>query len=65
MAASAGICKGFTMTSTPGIKDDLVNAGAIWVDQPVVTDRNMISSRRPDDLPEFMKAIIAFYSRVV
>jgi protease I len=61
MAASAGICKGMTMTSTPGIKDDLVNAGATWVDQPVVIDRNMISSRRPDDLPEFCKAILAFY----
>jgi protease I len=61
MAASAGICKGFRMTSTPGIKDDLVNAGAIWVDEPVVADRNMISSRRPDDLSEFMKAILAFY----
>jgi protease I len=49
------------MTSTPGIKDDLVNAGAIWVDEPVIIDRNMISSRRPGDLPLFMKAILAFY----
>ncbi|MDR3325521.1 MAG: type 1 glutamine amidotransferase [Spirochaetaceae bacterium] len=57
MAASAGICAGFRMTSTPGIKDDLVNAGAIWVDEPVVVDRNMVSSRRPDDLPDFMKGI--------
>ena len=60
MAASAGICKGYTMTSTPGIKDDLVNAGAIWVDQPLVVDRNMISSRRPDDLPLFMKGILEY-----
>jgi protease I len=60
MAASAGICKGFTMTSTPGIKDDLVNAGAIWVDKPLVVDRNMISSRRPDDLPLFMKGILEY-----
>ena len=57
MAASAGICKGFKMTSTPGIKDDLENAGGIWVDEPVVIDRNMVSSRRPDDLPDFMKGI--------
>ncbi|MDR2553784.1 MAG: type 1 glutamine amidotransferase [Treponema sp.] len=57
MAASAGICGGFTMTSTPGIKDDLENAGALWVDQPVVIDRNMVSSRKPEDLPEFMKGI--------
>ncbi len=55
---SAGIMKGFKRTSTPGIKDDLVNAGAEWVDEAVVTDRNMVSSRRPDDLPEFCKAII-------
>jgi protease I len=60
MVASAGICKGIKMTSTPGIKDDLVNAGAIWVDSPSVTDKNMVSSRRPEDLPDFMKAIFAF-----
>jgi len=55
---SAGIVRGYTCTSTPGIKDDLVNAGAIWVDKPVVVDRNMVSSRRPDDLPAFCRAII-------
>jgi protease I len=57
MAISAGICRGFTMTSTPGIKDDLINAGALWIDEPVVIDRNMVSSRRPADLPDFMKGI--------
>lgn len=57
---SAGIIKGFRCTSTPGIKDDLINAGAIWVDEPVVVDRNMISSRRPDDLPDFCRAIIDY-----
>ena len=60
---SAGICRGFKMTSTPGIKDDLVNAGAIWVDEPVVVDRNMVSSRRPDDLPWFMKGIFEFLAK--
>lgn len=54
---SAKIVKGYKCTSTPGIKDDLENAGAIWSDAPVVVDRNMISSRRPDDLPYFCKAI--------
>ena len=58
--ASAGICRGFRMTSTPGIKDDLINAGALWVDEPVVIDRNMVSSRRPGDLPDFMKGIFEF-----
>lgn len=57
---SAGIMQGFRCTSTPGIKDDLVNAGAEWVDEPVVVDRNQISSRRPPDLPAFCRAIITF-----
>ena len=60
--ASAGICKGFKMTSTIGIRDDLINAGAIWTDAPVVIDRNMVSSRRPDDAPMFMKGIFEFLS---
>jgi protease I len=61
--ASAGICGGFKMTSTVGIRDDLVNAGAIWVDEPVVIDRNMVSSRRPDDAPWFMKGIFEFLAK--
>lgn len=56
---SAGIMKGYRCTSTPGIKDDLVNAGATWLDEPVVIDRMMVSSRRPDDLPEFMRGIFS------
>ncbi len=55
---SAGVMKGFRCTSTPGIKDDLINAGAIWEDKPVVVDRNMVSSRRPSDLPMFCREII-------
>jgi len=55
---SAGIVKGYTVTSTPGIRDDLVNAGATWVDQEVVVDRNQITSRRPDDLPAFCRALV-------
>jgi protease I len=57
---SAGIVRGFRCTSTPGIKDDLINAGAQWINKAVVVDRNMISSRRPPDLPDFCKAIITF-----
>lgn len=56
---SAGIVSGFTVTSTPGIKDDLRNAGAEWVDREVVADRNQITARRPDDLPAFCREIIA------
>lgn len=55
---SAGIMSGYTCTSTPGIKDDLVNAGAQWADEEVVVDRNQISSRKPDDLPAFCRAIV-------
>jgi len=60
---SAGIVKGVKMTSTPGIKDDLTNAGAIWLDEPVVVDRHHISSRRPPDLPAFGEKIVEFLSR--
>ncbi|MFO7718088.1 MAG: type 1 glutamine amidotransferase domain-containing protein [Desulfohalobium sp.] len=55
---SAGIMAGMTCTSTPAIRDDLVNAGATWVDQEVVVDKNMISSRGPNDLPRFCQEII-------
>ncbi len=58
MLASAGIIAGRTVTSFFAIKDDLVNAGARWVDQEVVVDGNLITSRMPDDLPAFMRAII-------
>lgn len=55
---SAHIIRGMKCTSTAAIKDDLMNAGGIWVDEPVVVDRNMISSRNPNDLPYFCKAIL-------
>ena len=55
---SAGIVKGRRGTSVGAIKDDLVNAGMIWEDSPVVVDGNMITSRTPADLPEFMRALI-------
>lgn len=57
---SAGILKGLKVTSFEAIKDDLINAGACWVNQEVVVDKNLITSRTPLDLPEFCKAIIAF-----
>jgi protease I len=55
---SSGILKGKRVTSTPGIKDDMTNAGAIWVDEAVVVDGNIISSRRPPDLPDYLAAMI-------
>ncbi|GAA3407190.1 type 1 glutamine amidotransferase domain-containing protein [Paenibacillus hodogayensis] len=53
---SAKILAGRTVTSTPGIRDDMENAGAVWLDEPVVVDGNLISSRRPPDLPPYAKA---------
>jgi protease I len=61
---SAGVYKGVRVTGSPGIKDDLVNAGAIWQDAAVVVDRHFVSSRKPDDLPEFCRAIIEAMSGV-
>jgi len=59
MLASADVLKGRTATSFFAIKDDMVHAGANFVDQEVVVDGNLITSRMPDDLPAFMKAIIS------
>ncbi len=61
--ASAKICDGYTMTSTPGIKDDLIHAGATWVDEEAVVDRHIVSGRRPPDLPAFMRAFIQLLAR--
>ena len=61
MAISAGVYKGVRVTGSPGIKDDLTNAGAIWEDESVVVDRNFISSRKPDDLPDFCRAILDWH----
>lgn len=58
VAISAKILKGKKVTSTPGIKDDMENAGATWIDEAVVVDKNLISSRRPMDLPLYMKKYI-------
>lgn len=55
---SAGIVEGRRVTSVSAIKDDLVNAGAEWVDEAVVRDGNLISSRTPVDLPIFCRTII-------
>jgi protease I len=55
---SADIVRGRRVTSWPSIAIDLKNAGATWVDQPVVQDGNLITSRKPADLPKFNKAII-------
>lgn len=57
---SAGVIKGVKCTSYKAIKDDMINAGAQWVDAPVVVDRHFISSRSPEDLPFFCPEIINY-----
>ncbi len=60
---SAGVVKGRRYTGSPGIKDDLVNAGAQFTDAPVVIDGHHVSSRRPEDLPQFMAAVLDVLQR--
>ncbi|RDK83485.1 type 1 glutamine amidotransferase domain-containing protein [Marinirhabdus gelatinilytica] len=55
---SAGVVKGRKMTSFESIKDDLINAGANWVDEEVVVDSGFVTSRNPDDLPAFNSKLI-------
>jgi protease I len=56
---SAGILKGRRATSVGAIRDDMVNAGVDWVDEPTVVDANLISARTPADLGPWMKALLA------
>lgn len=55
---SAKVYSGVKVTGSPGIKDDLVNAGAVFEDSAVVVDRHFVSSRKPDDLPDFCRGMI-------
>jgi protease I len=55
---SAGVYRGVRVTGSAGIKDDLVNAGAIWEDAACVIDRHFVSSRKPDDLPDFCRGML-------
>jgi len=59
MLIEAGVVKGKTVTSWPSVRTDLKNAGANWVDKEVVEDGNIITSRKPDDIPAFSNAVIA------
>ncbi len=57
LLAAAGLVKGLTMTGYPRIKEEMEAAGAIFVDRPVVVDGNIVTSRVPDDLPDFNSAL--------
>lgn len=61
LIAANGV-KGKKMTSWPSIREDLVKAGALWVDEEVVKDENMITSRNPNDVPVFSKAAVNLFS---
>ena len=54
----AGVVDGRTLTSWPSLRTDLANAGATWVDEPVHVDGNLVTSRKPDDLPAFNEALL-------
>jgi protease I len=54
----ADVVRGKTVTSWPSVRTDLKNAGAHWVDEPVIVDGNLITSRKPDDIPAFSQAIV-------
>ncbi len=60
--ASAGLVQGRRMTSWPGVRDDLVNAGATWVDDALVVDGNLLTSRGPQDMVPFVKGLIPFFA---
>jgi protease I len=59
----SGAAKGHRMTSWPSLKTDIRNAGADWVDQEVVVDANLVTSRKPDDIPAFNREIINLFSQ--
>jgi protease I len=58
----ADLVRGHKMTSWPSLKTDLRNAGAEWVDERVVSDRGLVTSRKPDDLPAFCQAAVEMFS---
>ena len=64
MVIEAGGARGRKITSWPSLKTDLRNAGAEWVDQEVVVDGNLVTSRKPDDLPAFNREMIQLFSHV-
>jgi len=63
MLVEADVVRGKTVTSWPSLHTDLKNAGAKWVDREVVEDDNLVTSRKPDDLPAFNKKIVELFSQ--
>jgi len=65
MLVEADVVRGKTVTSWPSLKTDIRNAGGNWVDREVVADGNIVTSRKPDDLPAFNREMIKTFSRAV
>jgi protease I len=61
--AEADVVRGRTLTSWPSLQTDLRNAGATWVDEEVVVDGNLVTSRKPDDLPAFDQEMLTAFAR--
>jgi protease I len=59
----SGAARGYRMTSWPSLKTDIKNAGADWVDQEVVVDDNLITSRKPDDIPAFNRERLSVFGQ--
>jgi protease I len=65
MLVETGIVRDHTLTSWPSLKTDIVNAGGNWVDRVVVTDRFLVTSRKPDDIPQFSEAMIELFAETM
>lgn len=63
MIIEAGVARGRKIASWPSIKTDLRNAGAEWIDKEAVVDGNLVSARKPDDIPAFNRAMIELFGR--
>jgi len=62
MLVEAGAVRGRTVTSWPSLHTDIVNAGGVWVDEQVVVDRGVVTSRKPDDIPAFNAKMIELFA---
>lgn len=65
LLVEANVVRGYRLTSFPSLKTDIRNAGGDWVDEPSVTDRQITTSRRPDDIPQFNKAMLHLFEESV